>query len=181
MPFSFFSTAVTTHIPASQTWILKEPGSEVIRGRISWWLSWMTALREPTLIWCKTTWVFLVARSPPSLAGGDSCGDGQKVGELLANVPGDMAGSVLCSLLVEGELLQDRNHKILSLISHAFDGVTFKESHACTICYQPRPLLSAIQEDRQAALYFVEKSRLGAFLQFSHLFLPYFFLQKTSF
>lgn len=48
------STAATTHIPASQTWILREPGSEVTRGRTSWWLSWMTASREPTLIWCKT-------------------------------------------------------------------------------------------------------------------------------
>lgn len=102
-PSHFFSTAVTTHILASRTWILKEPGREATRGRTSWWLSWMMASREPTPIWCKTTWVFAVATSLPSLEVGHSCWDGPGVGELLANAVGDMAGSVCCSFLMKGE------------------------------------------------------------------------------
>lgn len=66
-PSSSFSTAVTTHIPANQTWILKEPGREVTRERTLWSPSWTMALREPIQIWCKTMWVFAVVRTPSLL------------------------------------------------------------------------------------------------------------------
>lgn len=97
-----------------------------------------------------------MARGPLSLAAGDSWGKGQKVGELLTNVPEDVAGSVLCSLLVEGELWPDRNHKIPSFHFPVPLMVRPSKTAMPTPSVVSHALSSAIREDRQAALSFME-------------------------
>ena len=79
-PSSPPSTAVTTHIPASQTWTLKEPGREATQARTLWSPSWTMASRGPIRIWCKTMWVFAAVRAFPPGKQWDSHEDDENGG-----------------------------------------------------------------------------------------------------